>query len=326
MFDKDLLKKIDWITILLVLTLFIIGLTSIASIMADPFDGTEASIADYLDKLNLYYVKKQLVNFMIGFAAMLVFMVVDYKVFKFLIKYVYAANLVLLIMIFAAGKTRGIAGWFKLDFIDRALQPGELCKISIIVTLSKYVSDCMDKEGKFRGLGYIIKTTMYCAVPTVLVMMQPDFGTAFVFICIMVFIYFIGRISWGYTLPELRSTPGVTLSPFLTFTSALKGRTYSFFTSPVASSLTLIWLRLSELSMSTIPSTSQIVAQPLGFLTSKSSSTRGRPCVMSPVAAIPPVWKVRIVSCVPGSPMDCAAIVPTASPTCTGSVVAMFLP
>ena len=135
MFDKDLLKKIDWITILLVLALFIIGLTSIASIMADPFDGTETSVADYLDKLNLYYVKKQLVNFMIGFAAMLVFMVVDYKVFKFLIKYVYAANLVLLIMIFAAGKTRGIAGWFKLDFIDRALQPGELCKISIIVTL-----------------------------------------------------------------------------------------------------------------------------------------------------------------------------------------------
>ena len=49
-------------------------------------------------------------------------------------------------------------------------------------------------------MGYIIKTTMYCAVPTVLVMMQPDFGTAFVFICIMVFIYFIGRISWGYIL------------------------------------------------------------------------------------------------------------------------------
>ena len=29
----------------------------------------------------------------------------------------------------------------------------------------------------------------------------------------------------------------------------------------------------------------------------------------------PPVWKVRMVSCVPGSPMDCAAITPTASPT-----------
>src|SRR3989454_914347 len=30
--------------------------------------------------------------------------------------------------------------------------------------------------------------------------------------------------------------------------------------------------------------------------------------------AVPPMWKVRIVSCVPGSPMDCAAITPTASP------------
>ena len=40
-----------------------------------------------------------------------------------------------------------------------------------------------------------------------------------------------------------------------------------------------------------------------GFLASKSSSTRGRPCVISSPAT-PPVWKVRMVSCVPGSPMD----------------------
>jgi hypothetical protein len=30
--------------------------------------------------------------------------------------------------------------------------------------------------------------------------------------------------------------------------------------------------------------------------------------------AAPPMWNVRMVSCVPGSPMDCAAITPTASP------------
>ena len=33
--------------------------------------------------------------------------------------------------------------------------------------------------------------------------------------------------------------------------------------------------------------------------------------------AAPPMWKVRIVSCVPGSPIDCAAITPIASPTFT---------
>ena len=33
--------------------------------------------------------------------------------------------------------------------------------------------------------------------------------------------------------------------------------------------------------------------------------------------AVPPMWKVRMVSCVPGSPMDCAAMTPTASPSST---------
>ena len=33
--------------------------------------------------------------------------------------------------------------------------------------------------------------------------------------------------------------------------------------------------------------------------------------------AVPPMWNVRIVSCVPGSPIDCAAMTPTASPTLT---------
>ena len=34
----------------------------------------------------------------------------------------------------------------------------------------------------------------------------------------------------------------------------------------------------------------------------------------SAICAAPPMWKVRIVSCVPGSPIDCAAMTPTASP------------
>ena len=54
-------------------------------------------------------------------------------------------------------------------------------------------------------------------------------------------------------------------------------------------------------------------AAPFGFRASKISTTRGRPCVMS-APATPPVWNVRIVSCVPGSPIDCAAMMPTASP------------
>ena len=52
----------------------------------------------------------------------------------------------------------------------------------------------------------------------------------------------------------------------------------------------------------------------LGVRASNSSTTRGRPPAMS-LPATPPVWNVRIVSWVPGSPIDWAAITPTASPS-----------
>ena len=64
---------------------------------------------------------------------------------------------------------------------------------------------------------------------------------------------------------------------------------------------------------------------PFGLRASNSSTTRGRPCVMSRPAT-PPVWKVRIVSCVPGSPIDWAAMIPTASPISTIEPVASARP
>ena len=78
-------------------------------------------------------------------------------------------------------------------------------------------------------------------------------------------------------------------------------------------------------SMRTRPAASLIGATPLGVRASKSSTTRGRPWVMSSPAT-PPVWKVRIVSCVPGSPIDWAAMMPTASPTSTSLPVASERP
>ena len=38
----------------------------------------------------------------------------------------------------------------------------------------------------------------------------------------------------------------------------------------------------------------------------------------SVICAAPPMWNVRMVSWVPGSPIDCAAMTPTASPMLTG--------
>ena len=82
---------------------------------------------------------------------------------------------------------------------------------------------------------------------------------------------------------------------------------------------------LSSSTMRTTPEVRASTAAPLGVRASNSSTTRGRPWVMSS-PAMPPVWKVRMVSCVPGSPMDWAAMTPTASPSSMWRLVASERP
>jgi hypothetical protein len=85
--------------------------------------------------------------------------------------------------------------------------------------------------------------------------------------------------------------------------------------------------RPTSLISETMPSVLETTAGFFGERFSKTSSTRGRPCVMSPPTdATPPAWKVRIVSWVPGSPIACAATVPTASPRSTISCVVRSMP
>ena len=91
------------------------------------------------------------------------------------------------------------------------------------------------------------------------------------------------------------------------------------------SATTVIRSWRSVSSSATVPATSASAAAPFGLRASKISTTRGRPCVMS-APATPPVWNVRIVSCVPGSPIDCAAMIPTASPISDSSPVARNVP
>ncbi|NLB61343.1 MAG: hypothetical protein GX802_02785, partial [Clostridiales bacterium] len=108
--DRDLLKHIDWLTIGIVLALFTIGIISIASIMASPFTGEEQSVSDFLQRLNLEYVERQLVNFGVGLAFFVIVLVLDYHFYKKLANTMYVGIVILLLILVLVGKTsRGVA-------------------------------------------------------------------------------------------------------------------------------------------------------------------------------------------------------------------------
>ena len=88
LFDKKYFKHIDWMTVAIVLGLVAFGTIALASVMATPFDGTEASLSDYMSRFNMEYLTKHITNFLIGCAAMLVVIVFDYSIFKSLSVYI----------------------------------------------------------------------------------------------------------------------------------------------------------------------------------------------------------------------------------------------
>lgn len=173
------------------------GLVALASVLATPFDGTEQGFRDILARLNLDYVQRQAINFLVGLAAMIVVMLFDYNIFKPLIPYAYIGIVGLLALLFLFGKVRGGAqGWFVFDSIQRNIQPAELSKVAVIVMVSKAAAKAMDTDGRLLKVKDIALAVAYTMIPFVLIALQPDFGSAFVLIIILAFIVFAARIKW----------------------------------------------------------------------------------------------------------------------------------
>jgi rod shape determining protein RodA len=150
----------------------------------------------------------------VGLAALFIFLVIDYHILKSFIQYIFIANVALLLILLLIGEsTRGIFGWFTIG--TRAFQPSELCKISLIVMISKIVSDSMDRDGGLKRFKEIAKALLYFVIPFFLVYKQPDMGTAFVFVAILICIFFVGKINWKYITGAVLFTAGAL--PFAYF-------------------------------------------------------------------------------------------------------------
>lgn len=230
LYDKKDLKSIDWFTVALVFALVGFGLVALASVLATPFDGTEQGIRGIISRLNLDYVQRQAINFLVGFAAMVVFMLFDYNIFKPLITYAYIGIVGLLAMLFLFGKVRGGAqGWFVLDSIQRSIQPAELSKVAVIVMVSKVASKAMDEGGRLLKVKDIALAILYTFIPFVLIALQPDLGSAFVLIVILVFVLFAARIKWYWMVgAAVLAGTALPIAYFFVFNEYQQKRIISF--------------------------------------------------------------------------------------------------
>ncbi|MGH9273460.1 MAG: rod shape-determining protein RodA [Acidimicrobiales bacterium] len=134
------------------------------------------------------FLAKQVLFMGIGFLAMVVTAFVDYRRYRELAPLAYGAVLLLLLMVVTGlgSEKKGAQAWFQLGPFQ--LQPSELAKIVVIVTLASVIAH-FNSELDARRLLLILGVA---GVPMALIMLQPDLGTTLVFVAVGMGMLLIG--------------------------------------------------------------------------------------------------------------------------------------
>ncbi len=215
-YNKNMWKYFDWILIILIFMLVGYGLVSIINVTASPFTGDEHTFAEIYANLNLESAGYQVIFFLVGLGVMFGVMFIDYSNMKHFVDYIYWVCIALLVIVLLYGsEQRGTKGWFMIG--DRGFQPAEFGKIAIILVLAKCLS--LKTEGHENGITQFkdaLPALWRVALPVVLIMLQPDFGTAMVYIFICVILLFMSKTSWKVFL--ILIVAAAVLLPIIWFT------------------------------------------------------------------------------------------------------------
>jgi rod shape determining protein RodA len=116
----------------------------------------------------------------------------DFKILRPFSFYIYAFNIILLIMTLGFGiYSKGAIRWIPLGIREFTLQPSEFMKLSLIIFLSSFLSYRF-RSGSLKDFFLSLFTVL---LPATLIFVQPDFGTAFIVILIWLLLSFIARLN-----------------------------------------------------------------------------------------------------------------------------------
>jgi len=166
----DPTRTIDWVLMGAVGALTIIGAFMIYSATrprllnrgADPFQ----------------FVQRQIIFVIIAIVVMAVVMWMDYVQLRGSAELFYAVTIVLLILLFVAGSVTGGAR-LSFDVGPIAIQPSEIGKVSTLLLLAGFLAE---DDGATVRYERFIQSLFIVGVPVALVAIQPDLGSASVFV------------------------------------------------------------------------------------------------------------------------------------------------
>ena len=141
-----------------------------------------------------YYLVRQAAYGAVGVILMLVLARFDYSRLRELRFAIYGATIALILLVTAIGsQTRGSQRWIPLPFFN--LQPSELGKVLLVVALSAFMVERMRQLSQVDTTSRIL---LLAIVPAILVVLQPDLGSALVYMAIACAVLYVAGTKWTH--------------------------------------------------------------------------------------------------------------------------------
>ncbi|MEW9109894.1 MAG: FtsW/RodA/SpoVE family cell cycle protein [Cytobacillus gottheilii] len=193
--NRNTPSRLDFSLVLILMLLFLVSCVSIYSAQ---------TTGQYLEN----FLLKQIVWYVVGTCIIAAVITLDSDQLQKISWYTYGLGLALLGFLIVAPASiapviNGAKAWYVLPGLG-SIQPAELVKVFLIVMLAKIIERHHQKnivKTISTDLWLLIKIIGITAAPLLLVMMQPDLGTALVLIAIMLGLIFISGITWKLLLP-----------------------------------------------------------------------------------------------------------------------------
>mgnify|MGYP003445322729 FL=1 len=142
---------------------------------------------------------KMIAYYIIGFGAFMLFFLLPIRKLEWLIPSIYWVNIILLLSVEFVGVSKlGAQRWIEIPFINFTIQPSEIMKPAFVLMLAYLIKKTPpDEEG--YNLKQFLKLSMYILLPFILILKEPDLGTALMLLITgygVLFIVGVNRKIW----------------------------------------------------------------------------------------------------------------------------------
>lgn len=180
MWSYRYLSRVDFRLIPVILGLMLVSLLVISSFSTDLEEGFFTPV-----------VKQQIRWFIIGFVVFLFVAGFDYNKLREWTWILYSVIIVLLVGLFFTEPIQHVHRWYRLPLLHANFQPSECAKLIVVITLSWFLERRQSQASSWGTAAY---GGLIAGIPFLLILKQPDLGTALVLFPIMLVMFYFGGV------------------------------------------------------------------------------------------------------------------------------------